>query len=617
MNISCFNPVFIGHEDNDGDVLDKQTKTDSMVPKLVEIQVTDSIGGLNPQRHTVVSFNKKESVGGDHLRKKNATNSGGTKSRTLGTVVNKDGGFGAIKKINKITHGKGINFKNKISSKVPLSDSMSRLAQTVSILQGDISEVVGPDSGCASSKFLRVFHEYNLEHKPDIVCLLEPRASGKKANAIIDKLSFDFSHHIESIGFAGNIVFNSFYIFVMYGSPDRVKRKTLWTDLLESICKPRCRVGLGLRHLYDQNNSFLMKIAFNLISQKDALWVRVLRSNLNFECNLRDWVLPDGTLNLDLVRLWLSEDIVIHIVSIRPPHPGGGIDRIIWARSDDSWNLVWKYQGPQRRLLTNAECFRRGIGQSSVCSLCGHDFEDILHVLLDCKMAKEAWMLIVPVERRFRFFSDPFQIWFSTNLSCYNKLQDKGITWSCLFGIVAWRLWKNRNLFIFQYINWSASETIKSFLSWALHFEPFFIEAKTTVSNHGVHHHLADNWAHLFTDGAVARDSGNAAARSVIRDRSGNWILGFTHYLGRCSPLEAELWGILDGILVSLSKSYKKVRIQSDSLEVVKALSMEVLVDSGNTILRRVKRLLRSEGQWEIKNSFRFYLFPCTRKLHN
>ncbi|PPS13624.1 hypothetical protein GOBAR_AA06953 [Gossypium barbadense] len=147
MNISCFNPVFIGHEDNDGDVLDKQTKTDSMVPKLVEIQVTDSIGGLNPLRHTVVSFNKKESVGGDHLRKKNATNSGGTKSRTLGTVVNKDGGFGAIKKINKITHGKGINFKNKISSKVPLSDSMSRLAQTVSILQGDISEVVGPDSG--------------------------------------------------------------------------------------------------------------------------------------------------------------------------------------------------------------------------------------------------------------------------------------------------------------------------------------------------------------------------------------------------------------------------------------------------------------------------------------
>ncbi|XP_016670075.1 uncharacterized protein [Gossypium hirsutum] len=158
---------------------------------------------------------------------------------------------------------------------------------------------------------------------------------------------------------------------------EKIARQFIWGSSMghskcalvgwESICKPRCRVGLGLRHLYDQNNSFLMKIAFNLISQKDALWVRVLRSkygwknhipysihktncshisyslskvwplllhsSLNFECNLRDWVLPDGTLNLDLVRLWLSEDIVIHIVSIRPPHPGGGIDRIIWARS--------------------------------------------------------------------------------------------------------------------------------------------------------------------------------------------------------------------------------------------------------------------------------------------
>lgn len=59
--------------------------------------------------------------------------------------------------------------------------------------------------GCASSKFLRAFCEYNLEHNPDIVCLLKPQISGKKANAIIEKLGFDFSHRIESIGFAGGI----------------------------------------------------------------------------------------------------------------------------------------------------------------------------------------------------------------------------------------------------------------------------------------------------------------------------------------------------------------------------------------------------------------------------
>ncbi|KAG8494116.1 hypothetical protein CXB51_011832 [Gossypium anomalum] len=59
--------------------------------------------------------------------------------------------------------------------------------------------------GCASSKFILAFHEYNLEHNPDIVCLLEPRVSGPKANSIIGKLGFDFSHRIESVGFSGGI----------------------------------------------------------------------------------------------------------------------------------------------------------------------------------------------------------------------------------------------------------------------------------------------------------------------------------------------------------------------------------------------------------------------------
>ncbi|KAH1066052.1 hypothetical protein J1N35_031039 [Gossypium stocksii] len=746
MNISCFNPVFVGQEDNDGDVSDIKSKTDSMVPELVEIQVTDSISSLNPQRHTVVSIKGKR---------------------------------------------------------------MRQILGTVSTLQSDVSEVVGPDSNkrCASSKFLRAFREYNLEHKPDIVCLLETRVSGKKANAIIDKLGFDFSHRIEAISFAGSWVHRAgFYLAkreedidflkklisneeikkalfdmallkaprsdgfhahffqkefsqyrpislcsVMYklvmkviasrfkqvfpnyisseqagfiagrnisdniliaqevihsmrsrkidrnwmainldlekaydriswdfidvtlvadgvleflrkvimsvissssiqilwnrvpsqsfkpargirqGCPlspylfvfcmewlghiirfeisagkwhpiqlsrlepflshlffaddlvifgkteidqaillkeilksfcdfsghkvntvlvpkglcDEIKKKIarqfIWGSSTrhskstlvgwDSICKPRSRGGLGLRHLYYQNNSFIMKIAFNLISQKDALWVCVLRSkygwknrlpdsihrtnyshlwcslskvwsllreNLiwsigdgssirswtdawipevgpllpyapvlsshNLECSLRDWVLPDGTWNLDLVRLWLPEDIIARSFSVRSAY--WTLKESSWGPSDDAWKPVWK----------------RGIGHSSVCSLCGHDSEDILHVLRDCQMAKEAWMLIVPTERRFR-----------------------------------------------------------SSFRWARHFELFITKAKSAVTNHGVHHHLVDNWVHLFTDGAVARDSGNTATGGMIRDRSGNWILGFTHFLGRCSPLEAEL----------------------------------------------------------------------------
>ncbi|MBA0696025.1 hypothetical protein Goari_002612 [Gossypium aridum] len=35
-------------------------------------------------------------------------------------------------------------------------------------------------------------------------------------------------------------------------------------------------------------------------------------------------------------------------------------------------------------------------------------------------------------------------------------------SWACLFGLLAWRLWKNCNLFIFQEKLWSPEEIIKT-----------------------------------------------------------------------------------------------------------------------------------------------------------
>ncbi|MBA0640394.1 hypothetical protein Goklo_023336 [Gossypium klotzschianum] len=37
---------------------------------------------------------------------------------------------------------------------------------------------------------------------------------------------------------------------------------------------------------------------------------------------------------------------------------------------------------------------------------------------------------------------------------------------------------------------------------------------------------LVGEWAYLNTDGVVRVDSGAAAARGVLRDKNGEWILG-------------------------------------------------------------------------------------------
>lgn len=117
--------------------------------------------------------------------------------------------------------------------------------------------------GYASVKFPRIFHEYNMKHKPDIICLLELRVSMEKADSIIAKLGFRSSHRVEAIGYSRGIWLGwkdlvnvevvqthsqfilakvwevssplSIYMSFIHDSPNRQKHKDLWKDLGFSI----------------------------------------------------------------------------------------------------------------------------------------------------------------------------------------------------------------------------------------------------------------------------------------------------------------------------------------------------------------------------------------------
>lgn len=67
-----------------------------------------------------------------------------------------------------------------------------------------------------------------------------------------------------------------------------------------------------------------------------------------------------------------------------------------------------------QQLLTNLEHIRRGLEQSSSCSLCGHGNEDILHNLRDCTIAKDVLKIIILSDQQNKFFYEPFHSWFLT-----------------------------------------------------------------------------------------------------------------------------------------------------------------------------------------------------------
>ncbi|PPR93435.1 hypothetical protein GOBAR_AA27226 [Gossypium barbadense] len=76
VTISCINPIFVdqGANVDDGPIM--SSKPAYSVSKLVEVRVVDFFGGLNLNKHTVVSFKKKGPTDGIHLERCSVHNSG-------------------------------------------------------------------------------------------------------------------------------------------------------------------------------------------------------------------------------------------------------------------------------------------------------------------------------------------------------------------------------------------------------------------------------------------------------------------------------------------------------------------------------------------------------------
>ncbi|XP_022738663.1 uncharacterized protein LOC111291283 isoform X2 [Durio zibethinus] len=66
----------------------------------------------------------------------------------------------------------------------------------------------------------------------------------------------------------------------------------------------------------------------------------------------------------------------------------------------------------------------------------------------------------------------------------------------------------------------------------------------------------------------AGRSSGNPGAASIgglIRDESGEWIVGYNLNLGTCGSLATDLWALFQGIKFTWDRGYRKVLVESDS----------------------------------------------------
>ncbi|MBA0803591.1 hypothetical protein Gohar_013785 [Gossypium harknessii] len=109
------------------------------------------------------------------------------------------------------------------------------------------------------------------------------------------------------------------------------------------------------------------------------------------------------------------------------------------------------------------------------------------------------------------------------------------------------------------------------------------------------------SWVSLRADGSVRFDEGFAADGGCVRNHNGEWIIGFTKYLGNCIVLEAELLGILDRLNLILDRCFEIILIQTDSIEAINVILEDSLGNSNSALVRKIHLILRKIEQWKIQ----------------
>lgn len=111
-------------------------------------------------------------------------------------------------------------------------------------------------------------------------------------------------------------------------------------------------------------------------------------------------------------------------------------------------NFIWLVC--MGHVLTNHERTRRKMADDGRCCICGASDETMLHPLRDCRVAKDIWLLVLPLHDTNNFFGLGLEDWLAKCLKDYKLKNVQGAWSSPLFAIVCWLIWKQRNNDVFN-----------------------------------------------------------------------------------------------------------------------------------------------------------------------
>lgn len=266
-----------------------------------------------------------------------------------------------------------------------------------------------------------------------------------------------------------------------------------------------------------------------------------------------------------------------------------------------TWKWVWRlpttekcrftvriicHGAPPTNKLRNA----RGLG-SSICGRCHMCPESDVHCLRDCMASKRIWMML-GFHNHQDFFIDDAKLWVQKNAE-----KESGV----LFLATLWCLWVTRNNDVIN-----NHLTTDSAVIWnIMQLEK---DCASVIGHHAQHqrHPVWVCWkspmtgfVKLNTDGSVQGTNGSAGIGGIIRDYSGEWIVGFKGYIGSMPILLVKLKAIQQGLILARQGGYVRVMCESDSMEAIRlVLEADEPYHHYGAIVANIRRMMKEE--WEV-----------------
>ncbi|BBN67603.1 Polynucleotidyl transferase, ribonuclease H-like superfamily protein [Prunus dulcis] len=408
------------------------------------------------------------------------------------------------------------------------------------------------------------------------------------------------------------------------------------------VCQPKSFGGLGIKKTHCMNQALLAKTGWKIV-QKDQDRSLLAAPNLKFLNCSSTWrgilfgsqIVSKGFKwrvgNGDKILFWKDNWAGFNHTEV---------DSCIWQLTSNgefsvktaylslfteetnhtwNWDTIWKLHVPpkiktfvwllfQGKLLTNVQRVRRNLASNPNCPCCNVSMESLDHLFRRCSHATRMWNSIGIPNQIAHSFSMDFKDWLFINIKAsFSCMQ--GITWSSLFLASLWFCWKWRCKKVFD-VNftpphWPHIPIIQFTREWLV----ANCSKNSKTSKQILKFHWPPPCAGCFkinVDGSCMGEMGSISAGGIIRDSTGRWIKGFVTNLGCGKILEAELWGVFRGLLLTWNEGVRRIKVECDSFTAVFLINGETRPSHPlSNLIHSCKDMLLRDWECSISHIYR------------